>query len=108
MPTTCMASVSRLRGRREGLFCLCDRLRPLLGGFWATPDREIARELEAAFHETQSKFRLSGEWFDLSPKQSMVILMIGFGTLLNVGAGFEPTRVDEILAAARTDYSGMP
>lgn len=71
-----------------------------LAGGWATPDRECARALEEAFHHTQRKARLSGEWFDLSPKQCMILLKIGYGVMLNVAAGLEPEEVDTILADA--------
>ncbi len=72
--------------------------RLVIAGWWKTPDREIARALEVAFHTTQSAKRLSGEWFDFSPRQCMFLLMVGLGTLLNVRCGFEPHEVDDLLA----------
>ena len=77
----------------------------ILAGYWATPNREIARALEASFHDVESKLRLSGEWFDLSPKACMAILWIGLGVLLNVQCGFEPHEVDAVLAKSRNDFS---
>lgn len=76
----------------------------ILGGSWACPDRETARALEAAFHHTQSKSRLIGEWFAVSPVVAMTILTIGLGTMLNVTFGMEPAEVDEVLARARNDH----
>lgn len=72
--------------------------RLFLAGTWGCPDREIARELEAAFHATQRDTRISGEWFDLAPKKCMAILHIGLGVLLNLRGKFSPPEVDEILA----------
>lgn len=70
-------------------------------GWWATPDREIARQLEIAFHATQAKFRLSGEWFDIPPNKCMAILMIGLGVMLNLRCGMDPDQVNEALATSR-------
>lgn len=82
--------------------------RLVIGGFWETPDREMARALEAAFHETQEDSRLSGEWFDLTPAQCMAILHIGLGVMLNVRVGMEPHEVDRMLYRSCTDYTGLP
>lgn len=79
--------------------------RLVLAGSWTCPDREIARALEASFHATQSKSRLSGEWFDIAPKTSMAILMIGMGVMLNVRAGLAPHEVNEVLAASRNGHA---
>jgi hypothetical protein len=39
---------------------------PLALAFWlATPDKNIARSLEHAFHTVYAKKRLNGEWFDM-------------------------------------------
>lgn len=95
-------------GRRMASLQTAHHQRLVLAGFWETPDREIARALEASFHETQDKSRLSGEWFDLTPKQCMAILMIGLGVMLNVRCGMEPEDVDKMLVRSCTDYSGLP
>jgi hypothetical protein len=80
----------------------------VLGGYWETPDREIARALEVAFHTTQAESRLAGEWFDLTPRQCMALLLIGLGVMLNVRCGMEPEEVDRTLLRSCNDFSGLP
>lgn len=82
--------------------------RLVLAGSWATPEREIARELEKAFHDVMSEHRLSGEWFDLTPKACMACLTIALGTLLNIRCGMEPEEVNRILAQSRNESRGEP
>jgi hypothetical protein len=43
-----------------------------------TPDREIARAIERGFHHVQRKKRLSGEWFDLNPRQASFLMRMNF------------------------------
>lgn len=46
--------------------------RPLkLLAVFDTPNREIARKFEAAFHRHQDEKRLAGEWFDLDPIEAL-------------------------------------
>lgn len=75
--------------------------RLILAGSWRLPEREIARSLEAAFHATQKRDRLAGEWFDMTPEQCMCILHIGLGVMLNKVYLLEPDQVEEVLARSR-------
>lgn len=43
-----------------------------------TPDREIARHIERGFHHVQRKKRLSGEWFDINPRQAAFLMRMNF------------------------------
>lgn len=78
--------------------------RLLLAGSWRLPGRDMARALELSFHETQKHKHLSGEWFDYTPTQSMIILRVGLGVMLNVRAGLNPNQIEEVLAASRNDH----
>jgi hypothetical protein len=63
---------------------------------YPTPKRDIARYLERAFHDTQAKHRLSGEWFDLTPRQAEVLMYINLGTLLS-SLGWAKEEVDQCI-----------
>lgn len=78
--------------------------RLVIAGSWVTPDRETAKDLESAFHRTQAPSRLSGEWFNLTPRQCMAVLKIGLGSMLNIVGGFEPHEVDTLLVESETRY----
>lgn len=39
-----------------------------------TPSRDVAFELEAAFHETMAGCRMTGEWFSASPRDAVLML----------------------------------
>lgn len=82
----------------------------VMAGWWNCPDRDMARYLERAFHEVQHRERLSGEWFDLSPKACMILLMFGLGAALDVHTDMSQQEIDEILKTARVEHSdlGMP
>lgn len=64
------------------------------------PLRGMAREMEGAFHHTQAEHRLNGEWFDLTPKMALLILILQFDWHLQLNG------VDEELAALAREKSG--
>ena len=39
-----------------------------------TPSRDMAFEIEAAFHETMAARRLKGEWFSVAPREAALTL----------------------------------
>lgn len=78
--------------------------RLILGGSWRLPAREMARSLELAFHETQKCSRLSGEWFDLTPEQCMILLHFGFAAMLNVVGGLGQEQIEEVLEVTRYEH----
>lgn len=65
---------------------------------WRTfpaPDREIAREIERGFHVVQRKRRLSGEWFDLNPRQAEVLMRMNLGTAFHTH-GMDKDLIQEV------------
>lgn len=49
---------------------------------FAIPDRDIARGAEQAFHTVLKKHRMSGEWFDLSPKDAVEFMCLNLEAML--------------------------
>lgn len=46
------------------------------------PDRDIALGAERAFHTVLKKHRMSGEWFDLSPKAAVEFMCLNIEAML--------------------------
>jgi hypothetical protein len=65
------------------------------------PSREIAREIERAFHATQAAARLCGEWFDHHPIAAIHLLCLLYRTGLEV-----KVRDPELIAQA-LEISGV-
>lgn len=62
-----------LKGRLQGI----QTGSPHPVGFawaFAVPNRAIARQLEESFHETQKRFALKGEWFDMNPTKAVQLM----------------------------------
>lgn len=57
---------SRLASIQTG----CHRRLKILGAF-STPNRDIARSFEGAFHKFYESKRLEGEWFDVDPIEAL-------------------------------------
>ncbi|MGM4906279.1 GIY-YIG nuclease family protein [Tardiphaga sp. 866_E4_N2_1] len=70
-----------------------------------TPQREIARSFEAAFHAFYADHRLEGEWFDVDPIEAMCMFCVAFKDYFIrncAGDGAEPT-VDDL-----SELIGLP
>lgn len=65
------------------------------------PTREMARSLEASFHETQSDRRLWGEWFNIHPMEATELMC------LNFRAAFHTAVDDEKLREIAIEHSGV-
>jgi hypothetical protein len=46
------------------------------------PSKDVAREIERCFHDTQKKDRLHGEWFNIEPITAIHLLCMVYRTLL--------------------------
>lgn len=46
------------------------------------PSRKIARDVENMFHSTQARHRLYGEWFDIEPRKTCGLIVLGFNVAL--------------------------
>lgn len=59
-------------------------------GLFDTPNREIARKFELAFHKYYADKRLSGEWFDVDPIDALALACNSFRVhLTNMAPQFE-------------------
>lgn len=58
---------------------------------YPTPHRDIARALERGFHSVMKKKRVSGEWFDVTPRQAEGLMR------LNIVAAMQANRMPEDL-----------
>lgn len=63
----------------------------------ACPSKDIAMEIERCFHDTQTKFRLHGEWFDLDPIAAVHLLCIAYRTLLGIKTNYSKEDLETIL-----------
>jgi Meiotically up-regulated gene 113 len=72
----CKVGISNnVRGRLLNLQCASPFELKVFRTF-RMPSREIAIEIEQCFHKTQVKNRLRGEWFDLSPEDVCITLIL--------------------------------
>lgn len=85
---------SRLASIQTG----CHRRLRVLGAF-DTPNREIARNFESAFHAFYAKNRLEGEWFDVDPLDALELGCQSFRHHIErMAPKFTDVTVDEALA----------
>lgn len=59
------------------------------------PTREIARAVEAAFHEVMDPHRKEGEWFDMGPARATEAMCRNVRAHLSYGVGLEQDEIDE-------------
>jgi hypothetical protein len=64
-------------------------------------NREVAREIELSFHQTQKHARMYGEWFDFAPVKAIHLLCVSYRTMLEVQG------VDSEIAMACLDKAGV-
>lgn len=57
---------------------------------FATPNREMAKILESAFHEVMAANRLAGEWFDIPPMRSVKLMCDNFRGAFKHFLGSDP------------------
>lgn len=64
--------------------------RIMLAFVFEVPNKEIATEIERAFHTIYAEHRLAGEWFDLHPLDTVVNVCAAImGMLEAIGVGGE-------------------
>jgi hypothetical protein len=51
---------------------------------FACPDREIASAIERAFHVTQAKHKMIGEWFKIKPLMALFLMVMNFEAAFSV------------------------
>lgn len=61
----------------------------------AVPKREMAVELEKAFHRVVRKYRTQGEWFSLNSTQACFFMAINYACCLRYTADFD----DDLIVA---------
>jgi hypothetical protein len=62
------------------------------------PNREMARELEKAFHSTQEKHRLRGEWFDIEPLAAIYLMCMNIRSCLAIQTDLSGEELEHALA----------
>lgn len=65
------------------------------------PNREIARAVEAAFHQAQKKWKTSGEWFDLKVDVAVFVMCLNIKAMVHF-------LVDEEIQETVLRMTGVP
>ena len=75
---------------------------------FSIPRKDIARDLERAFHTVMAEKRLLGEWFDMSPSAALFFMHINLGTSLNASTDFSIDEINEAIRASCGGYDRCP
>ena len=62
-----------------------------------TPDRNIARVIERGFHEVKSADRISGEWFNFTPRVAEALMRLNIQAAMSV-SNMDAELIKESLA----------
>lgn len=66
---------------------------------FSTPDVRFAKHFERGLHEVNSEFRLSGEWFNMDPREALIDMVGAFWGILQAEIGDDPTLFHQSMTA---------
>lgn len=72
--------------------------RLILCSQFSVPSRKIAEAVERAFHETQNRHRLNGEWFDMDPISAVQLMCLNLRVCISSIPGLSDEERRDALA----------
>jgi hypothetical protein len=83
--------------KRLGQFQTASAFELVLAHVFPLPNRDMARELEKAFHSTQEKHRLRGEWFDIEPLAAVHLMCMNIRSCLAIQTDLNGQELEHAL-----------
>lgn len=66
---------------------------------FSTPDMHFAKVFESALHARNAERRLSGEWFDMPPREALLSMVMAFWVILKHELGEDADLWEEAMEA---------